>query len=363
MDFLRQQTFLGNSFYDWLMTLAVIIGCLVLMKVFKLVILKRIKKWSLATKTSWDDFIISMIENSVMPLLYVSAFYVAISMLSFSGKVEKIMHAAYMIAVTFYILTMISAAFKKFLHSFIHREEDSETKEKQAAGLIVVANIFLWIIGIIFLIDNLGYNVTTLIAGLGVGGIAIALAAQTVLGDLFSYFVIFFDRPFGIGDFIVVGDKNGVIEYIGIKTTRIRTLSGEQLICSNTDLTNSRLHNYKRMDKRRVLFNLSVIYQITYDQLSIIPQVVKDIITSKDNVQYDRGHFSGYGDSSLNFEFVYYVLNPDYNIYMDIQQAIYLEIFQQFESRNIEFAHPTRTVFLNKGSQVSTEDSLAGISQ
>jgi len=243
---------------------------------------------------------------------------------------------------------VISAAFRKFVYSFIRREENSEGKEKQAAGLIIVINVFIWILGIIFLTDNLGYNVTTLIAGLGVGGIAIALAAQAVLGDLFSYFVIFFDRPFEIGDFVVVGNDNGVIEYIGIKTTRIRTLSGEQLICSNTDLTNSRLQNFKRMERRRIVFTLGVTYQTTHEQLSEIPGLVKEIITSKPKLQFDRGHFSGYGDFALNFEFVYYVLDPDYTIYMDNQQAVYLEIFAKFAAKEIEFAYPTQTLFVSQ---------------
>ncbi|MNR00085.1 Low conductance mechanosensitive channel YnaI [compost metagenome] len=168
------------------------------------------------------------------------------------------------------------------------------------------------------------------------------------MGDLFSYFVIFFDRPFEIGDFVQLGPDNGVIEYIGIKTTRIRTLSGEQLICSNTDLTNSRLRNYKRMEKRRIVFSLGVTYQTTHSQLSEIPIIVKEIIASKSQLQFDRGHFSGYGDFSLNFEFVYYVLDADYNLYMDNQQEVYLEIFSAFEKVGIDFAYPTQTLIMDK---------------
>lgn len=202
--------------------------------------------------------------------------------------------------------------------------------------------------GFLFLIDNLGYDITTLVAGLGIGGIAVALAAQTILGDLFSYLVIFFDKPFEIGDFIIIDDKMGTIEYIGIKTTRIRTLSGEQLICSNTDLTNSRVHNYKRMEKRRVVFSFGVIYQTAASQIKRIPGIVREIIESDAGNTFDRAHFSSYGDFSLNFEVVYYVMTPDYNIYMDRQQAINIAIFERFEQEKIEFAYPTQTVLLNK---------------
>jgi small-conductance mechanosensitive channel len=350
-NFLESQ-FLGNTAQVWLIALGIIIISFIAIKIIKIIVIKRLKKWSVKTVTTWDDFLISIIESSIIPLLYISSVYFALKTLELNEKVSNVIHIAYMVAFTFFILKMISAAFKKFIYSFINRRENSEDKQKQAAGLIVIVNIVIWILGIIFLIDNMGYNVTTLVAGLGVGGIAIALAAQAVLGDLFSYFVIFFDRPFEIGDFVIIGNDNGIIEYIGIKTTRIRTLNGEQLVCSNTYLTNSRLRNFKRMEKRRIVFTLGVTYQTTKEQLAAIPQLVKQIVESKSDLQFDRGHFSGFGDSSLNFEFVYYVNNPDYNIYMDNQQAVYLDIFSTFEEKGIEFAYPTQTLFVENSGEV-----------
>jgi small-conductance mechanosensitive channel len=204
------------------------------------------------------------------------------------------------------------------------------------------------VLGLVFLLDNLGFEISAVIAGLGIGGIAIALAAQAILGDLFSYFVIFFDRPFEIGDFIVIGDKKGNVEYIGIKTTRLRSLSGEQLVFSNTDLTNSRIQNFRRMERRRVVFKLGVVYETPGNQLAEIPVIVKEIIDEQPDVTFDRGHFASYGDFSLNFEFVYYVMSSDYNKYMDTQQAINLKIYQEFEKRGIVFAYPTQTLYLNK---------------
>jgi small-conductance mechanosensitive channel len=185
------------------------------------------------------------------------------------------------------------------------------------------------------------------VAGLGIGGIAVALASQALLGDLFSYFVIFFDKPFEIGDFIIVGDKLGVVEYVGIKTTRIHALSGEQIVFSNTDLTNSRVHNFKKMEKRRVVFKLGVIYQTPAEKLKSIPRIVKDIIEEQQDVTFDRGHFQSFGDFSLNFEFVYYVAGADYNKYMDIQQAINFSINDIFAREKIEFAYPSQTLFVN----------------
>ncbi|MCW4467713.1 mechanosensitive ion channel family protein [Flavobacterium sp. MFBS3-15] len=359
MDNILQTTFLNNTVLQWIIAAGIIAAAIILLKIVKFYVIKRLKKWALRTVTTWDNFILEIIEKSVLPMLYISAVYFSLLTLKFNPTADKIIHIAYLVSITFFVLKIISAAFKKFVYSFIDHGEDSESKLKQAGGLIAIINIIIWMCGIIFLIDNLGYNVTTLIAGLGVGGIAIALAAQAVLGDLFSYFVIFFDRPFEIGDFVTLNNDNGIIEYIGIKTTRIRTLSGEQLICSNTDLTNSRLRNYKRMERRRIVFSLGVTYQTTHSQLAKIPGMVKEIIESKPQLQFDRGHFSGYGDSSLNFEFVYYVTDPDYNTYMDNQQAVYLDIFAAFEKESIDFAYPTQTIIMDKSSELK----LTGINQ
>jgi len=168
------------------------------------------------------------------------------------------------------------------------------------------------------------------------------------LGDLFSYFSILFDRPFEIGDFIIIGDYLGTIEYIGVKTTRVRSLGGEQLIFSNTDLTNSRVRNYKRMEKRRVVFKLGVTYQTPLEKLKAIPGMIEDVIKSVSDTLFDRAHFFSYGDFSLIFEVVYYVIGADYNKYMNIQQEINFAVKKEFEKNKIEFAYPTQTLYLNK---------------
>ena len=172
------------------------------------------------------------------------------------------------------------------------------------------------------------------------------LAAQTILGDLFSYFIIYFDKPFEIGDFIIFDDKAGVVGTIGLKTTRINTLSGEQLICSNKDLTDSRVHNFGRMETRRVVFKLSVVQHTSAEVLKEIPQIVKSIIQEDKDVRFDRGHFMHFGTTSLDFEFVFYIPGADYNVYMDKQQRIFLEILENFQENKIRLAHPIQTIFL-----------------
>jgi len=178
-------------------------------------------------------------------------------------------------------------------------------------------------------------------------GIAVALAVQNILGDLFASLTIVLDKPFIVGDFIIVGDSMGTVERVGLKTTRIRSLSGEQLIMPNSDLLQSRIRNYKRMQERRVPFSIRVVYETTGDKLKRIPGILKEVIESQEMTRFDRAHFKDYGNFSLNFEIVYWVLSPEKSRSMDIQQAINLSILERFQKEGIEFAYPTQTIRLN----------------
>ena len=209
-----------------------------------------------------------------------------------------------------------------------------------------MARLILWVIVLLLVLDNLGVNITGLVAGLGIGGIAVALALQNILGDLFASLSIVLDKPFVIGDFVVVDTLSGTVEHIGLKTTRIRSLSGEQLIFSNNDLLKSRIRNYKRMSERRIVFSFGVVYQTPLEKLKAVKEIVGDIIEKVENARFDRVHFKEYGDSALNFEVVYFVSTPDFNIYMDVQEVINLEIFRRFQEEGIEFAYPTSTVYV-----------------
>ncbi|MBU2221022.1 MAG: mechanosensitive ion channel family protein, partial [Candidatus Omnitrophica bacterium] len=248
------------------------------------------------------------------------------------------------LAVVRFGMALISYGFEVYLSK---REKNASLK-RSLDGILLVVKVVIWGLAIVFFLDNLGFKITAVIAGLGIGGVAVALAAQAVLGDLFSYFAILFDRPFEIGDFIIIGDHLGTVENIGIKTTRIRSLSGEQLIFSNTDLTNSRVRNYKRMEKRRVVFKLGVTYQTTSKQVKAIPKIIENIIKNVGDTIFDRAHFLSYGDFALIFEIVYYVLGSDYNKYMDIQQEINFAIKEKFEAEHIDFAYPTQTLYVTK---------------
>jgi small-conductance mechanosensitive channel len=349
-DFL-DQTFLGNSYYDYMIALIIFISGITIIYLFKKIILRKLKSWSEKTVTKLDDLLVRAIEKSILPLLFYGIFYVAVNTLTLSDDFISIFNIITSVVITYFVVRIIVSAVNYSLKTYLSKYEDNERRERQLKGIKGLLNLLIWSIALVFLLDNLGVRISTVIAGLGIGGIAIALAAQAVLGDLFGYFVIFFDRPFEIGDFIIVGDKLGVVEHIGIKTTRIRALGGEQLVFSNTDLTNSRVHNYKKMERRRVVFKLGVVYQTPSEKIKMIPEIVKQIIEKQNDADFDRGHFAAYGDFSLNFEFVYHITGADYNKYMDIQQAINLAIYEAFEKEGIEFAYPSQTLFINKVNQ------------
>lgn len=355
MDIFWDQLFLGNTVRSWCIALAIIVGAFIALKIVNYFVVRRIKVFASHTKTTLDDFIIKVLQSSVMPILYVLAFYSGLQYLTLPTKAANILRIAVMVLITFFILRIVTSAIAYAFGRSLNRGANGQ-REKQAKGILLIVQFVVWSIGLLFLIDNLGYDITTLVAGLGIGGIAIALAAQTILGDLFSYLVIFFDKPFEIGDFIIIDQKMGTVEYIGIKTTHIRTLGGEQLIFSNTDLTNSRVHNYKRMKERRIVFKIGVTYDTPKEKLAEISKSIRQIVESVPNTRFDRAHFFAFGDWSLDYEVVYYVLSPDYNVYMDIQQEINLKIVEAFSSRQVDFAFPTRTIYVQGDTTASNNE-------
>ncbi|MGN6438342.1 MAG: mechanosensitive ion channel family protein [Agriterribacter sp.] len=338
---------LGNTVKDWMITIGIIIVASLAFRIIREIIIKKMQALAEKTSSSFDDFLITVLRRSITPFLYAMSFFFGLKYLHFPEKVNRILQIAMLTIATWYVIKIISAFIGYFFQQFASNNGANASKAKQAKGMLLIVKIILWIAGIIFLVDNLGYDITTIITGLGIGGIAIALAAQAILGDLFSYLVIFFDKPFESGDFIVVGDKSGVVEHVGIKTTRLRTLDGEQLIISNTDLTNSRVQNFKRMEKRRSVFAVGVTYETPAEKLRKIPVLVKNIVDNVEGIEFDRAHFSSFGDFSLNFEIVYYALSSDFLEHMDRRQLVLLGIAEAFEKEGIDFAYPTQTLIVS----------------
>ncbi len=339
-----------NSVRQYLIALAVITAGVVIVLALKRTLIHRLQKWAAKTPGKWDDFVVESFSAYGIPIIQWAIVYWGLHLLQHSDRSERTIQIITSIILTYFVLRLLSSIVLLLVRSGVRRWENGEEKIKQLGGLMIVINLVIWFLGLVFLLSNWGIEVTPIIAGLGIGGIAVALAAQNILGDLFSYFVIFFDRPFEAGDFIIVDDKMGTIEYVGIKTTHIRSLGGEQIIIGNSNLTNSRIHNYKRMARRRVVFTIDVEYGTPLEMLKKIPAILRSIVEQQQSVTFDRAHFAAYKDWSLRFEVVYYVLSPDYNLYMDIQQNINFSIHEAFDREKIDFAYPTQSLLLKNDS-------------
>lgn len=341
-------SFLNNSISTYLFFILIFVTSIVAIKILKYVILKRLKKWADKTITKLDDFLIAVFEKSLIPILYFGVFYLSIQNLNVHPILIKVIQVLGTGLLTFVGIRFTVSIINYIIESYWLKKETDTPRGRGIKVILPILKVIIWGIGITFLLDNLGFKISAVIAGLGIGGVAVALASQAILGDLISYFCILFDRPFEIGDFIIIENYMGIVEHIGIKTTRICSLGGEQLVFSNSDLTNSRVRNYRKMEKRRVVFKLGVTYQTTLQQLKEIPIIIGNIIKNNKDTEFDRAHFFSYGDFCLIFEIVYYVLTNDYNKYMDIQQEINFAIKEEFEKRKIEFAYPTQTLYLTK---------------
>jgi len=325
----------GNSVQAYFVAAGIVVIGLLLIRAFKQVIMSKVEKAVAKSPSRIDDEVVAGIERFALPILSFLIIYWSINSLVLSTKASRVVEVVTAAAITFFILRFITTTIRIILVSHIRKQENGETKVLQLGGLMIIINLVVWILGAVFLIQNLGYNVSTILTGVGIGGIAVALAAQNIIGDLFNYFVIFFDKPFEVGDAINVDDKNGTIEYIGVKTTRLRSLTGEQIIIANSDLTKSRVHNFKRQENRRVQFNVSVLYETPVEQLEAIPGLIKEIIESAQDVRFDRAHLAKLSDIGCVFEVVYFVTVADYVRYMDIQQQINLKVLQVFGEHDI----------------------------
>ena len=350
----------NNSLADFLIFLGLTIGLFFLGKLILGAGCRHLAKLSSRTETSIDDHLLDAFRKTKPFLLLLFVAWISAQWLDL-GRAEKVIDRFGF----FVVILQVALWVDRFVIGLIFQSGKKKTEDEgpSSAGILWVSylvRVALWSTTFLLVISNLGYDVTALVAGLGIGGIAIGLAVQNILGDLFASLSIVLDKPFIVGDFIIVGDLLGSVEKIGINTTRVRSLSGEQLVFSNNDLLSSRIRNFKRMYERRVVFGFGVIYQTTPEQLEEIPQLVRSFVESEDQSRFDRAHFKGFGESSYDFEVVYYVLSPDFTIYMDIQQAVNLAIVRAFAERGIEFAYPTRTLYVDRssGSEDSSESQI-----
>lgn len=304
----------------------------------------------LAGKTIvYADYALKAIKDKTrfLFMLVVSAF-IASNYLELGAGASKAVFTVFLFAVLLQIGLWLNSMLMDWIAAYKAKKSADNPAATTGMGIIkFLAQMVLWSGVALLFLDNMGFDVTALAAGLGVGGIAVALAAQNILSDLFASLTILFDKPFTNGDFIIIGDQLGSVESIGMKTTRVRSLSGEQIVFSNNDLLSSRIRNFGRMKERRVVFTVGITYDASIEQIKSVPKIIKEAVESQENTRFDRSHFKNHGDFSLDFETVYYVNSPDYNMYMDIQQEINLILHERFIKEGIDFAFPTRTIHVN----------------
>jgi small-conductance mechanosensitive channel len=351
-----EMTFFQNTIQNYAIALLTFMVLLISFSFVKRFVVAHLGKLAARTVSDFDDLIVKLLSQIGWPVFIVISLHLAVSWLVISTPLRSFIRYAVIFVVTIRAILLLQQIIEYTVNKTLLKRIGGDNPSSQAMikSTVWLAKWGMWFLGGLFILDNLGVNITSLVAGIGIGGIAVAMASQAVLGDAFSALSIYLDRPFEIGDFIIVDDAMGTVEHIGVKTTRLRSLSGEQLVFANSDLTKSRVKNYKRMETRRIAFKVGVVYQTPLEKAEIIPQMIRDIM-DKAGVKTDRVHLQSFGDSALVYEIVYYVQSADYNVYMDKQQAINFAIMKEFARQGIEFAYPTQTLYLKKDSSVKEE--------
>ncbi len=336
-----------NLAVDYLSSAIVFILSLIVLRTFKFIILARLKAIAKQTENDYDDVIVKVVDSFGWLFYILLSLWISLEFIVVEQVISDFVYYAVLILTGFYVIRaagiLIDFTSRKILD---HRKDKVD---KSVVNLLVqLSKLSLWVIVSLAIVSNLGYDVSALLTGLGIGGIAIALALQTVLSDIFAYFSIHLDKPFKVGDFIIIGADMGTVEKIGVKTTRIRTLQGQELIVSNQELTSSRINNYKRMKERRIVFTFGVDLNTPNEKLEKIPVYVKKAIENSKFTRFDRAHFARFEDYRLLYEVVYFLDTPDFNQYMDTQQNINLELKSILEKEKIKIPYPTKIVHLMK---------------
>ncbi|MBS1729156.1 MAG: mechanosensitive ion channel [Bacteroidetes bacterium] len=335
-----QHVYWGNSNRTYLLvTGGILLGWLTI-RLLKKFILSILKKLSLHSngKYKLNDILVNVTSRFIFPFLYITIAYYGIEQLNITSKVDQYISLAFAFVTTYFFIRIIIHFVYAIIVHFMEFKGEPPERIRQLSGLLVIINIVIWSIGLLMLISNLGYDITTIITGLGIGGIAIALAAQNILGDVFSYFVIFFDKPFQIGDSVTINGKSGEVEKIGIKTSHIRSVTGELLIMPNAEIVKSTIQNFQDMQQRRITFVIRIPEDTALLQLRKIPDIIRQIIEATPNTTFDRSHLSGLGETSIQFETVYHIKTSSYMDYMNAQQHIYFEILKELKQENIQLS-------------------------
>ena len=348
MQFLSVE-FLGNPLSDWAKALGTTVGLYLVVKVIKTILINRMQAIAKHTNSNIDNIILEVVSQTQNLLIVLAGIYAGVHFLKISDKIISIIDKVFYVVVAMQVGYWLGGFIN---HLVIFREKkESGDKEEQTAvhAFGLFGKIMIWTVVALVTIQNVsGMKMDALITSLGVGGIAAGLAVQNILKDIFASLSIFMDKPFLVGDYIQVGDIGGTVENIGLKSTRIRTLLGEEVVFSNSDLLESRLHNYRSMQRRMVTINIGVSPNTPYQTLQDLPALFKEVIEKQKDVTFDRANLSDLGNYTINFEIIYHIENADFNIFVQRREAIYLEIIQRLQEKNVDMPYPTQTVLLQQ---------------
>ena len=346
MQYLKETVFWNNTLFQYLIAIGILIISIVSMRLALMFLLKTLLKLNVKFQSPFVVDLTKSIKRRTKPIIFIVSLAIARIGLTLpkeaSGYFGKIVVVFIIVFVTLFICDVIT----NFTNNYLSKKKDVVISD----GIITILKALVWVIGFLTILSNLGVNVNTFITGLGVGGVAVAFAAQSIIADLFNYFVIVFDKPFLKGDFILIDQDLGTVEYIGIKSTRIRRNSGEQLLISNTNLLSSRIQNYRVLEKRRRYMVIGVEYSTPLEKLKVIPDTIKNIIQGTNNTEFYSARFLEFADSSLNFEVIYHVTIPDYAEFVKIVEEVNYKIVDEFNKLGVGFAFPSRTLYISKDS-------------
>jgi small-conductance mechanosensitive channel len=352
-DFIRNwfdySLILGNTPEAYGLALVAFLAALALLYIVKNIGINRLKAFAQTTETDLDDLFIALIEKFRWFEYQLVAFYVATRYLQRGAAFDKALHLLLLFVFTYRGITIAQDLLSYWINRIAsQRELSGQAKTSVVHSTKVILRTLVWVAAVLFVLDNLGVNISAVLTGLGIGGVAVALAAQAILGDLFNFFVILLDKPFAIGDFVVSDAVSGTIEHVGLKSTRIRSISGEMVVVSNSNLLGSRIRNYKDLTKRRVVFKTGIVYGTRPEILRKIPAIVKKAVQAVPKAEFDRCNLYNCGDYSLDYETVYYLNEPDYSAYMAAHEKLLLGVLDGLAEAGAEMAYPTQTLLVKK---------------
>ena len=348
ITWVQETAFLDIPLWSLLLALAASVATYGVIQVVLGLLTRRSNTWAAQSSNSTAQALADVVAGTSRFLVLMVALLVGASLLDLPGRWESRLSQLWFVAVALQMGLWGMRAIGLGVRRYVDRHSSAGMTQVSASATLLSWGLrtLLWSVVMLAILSNVGVNITAFVASLGVGGIAVALAMQNILGDLFASLAIAVDKPFEVGDFIAVGDITGTVQVIGLKTTRIRSLQGEQVVMSNTDLLKHTISNYRMMETRRIVFGFGVTFDATPEQAEAVPQVVRKIIEGLPQLKFDRAHFKAYGASALEYEVVYIVQDPAYGVYMDMQQAINLAMMREFKTLGVEFAFPTRTVHI-----------------